>query len=246
LEIRPSYAILAEPTDLGIYRGHTGWARFDIVVQGPNPFDVDDAAEAIFRELAARQSDTMEASRVEEQSVQRPRFEAWNGFRRGVIGISSRLRQEEDSVSAGTMLKRQAARVAESVSQVSVDVVIPRTKQQLYTNRTTLTETRVEAWEMDAYHPLVERARQVLAAAGREPRVGKWSLPRIGMGTAGSVLSREFQVPVIGYGPGVEQDCHAPNESVPVANIVDATNDLAAICHGLVGVPVCGWTADEI
>lgn len=246
LEIKPTYAVLAEPTNLGIYRGHTGWAQYQIVVQGANPFEVDDAAQAIFREFAARQDEGAVAGRAETHRVQRPRFETSNGFRRGVIGLSHRLQGEDDSSAAGAALRRQAVRVAEGVSQVSVDVTIPRTLQRLYTNHTTLTETRVEAWSTDAYHPLVERARQVLAAAGMEPRVGKWSLPRIGMGTAGSVLSREFRVPTIGFGPGVEQDCHAANESVPVANIVDATYGLAAICHGLVGIPVCGWTADEI
>jgi acetylornithine deacetylase/succinyl-diaminopimelate desuccinylase-like protein len=66
------------------------------------------------------------------------------------------------------------------------------------------------------------------------------------MGTAGGVLVNEFQVPAIGYGPGSEDTCHVPNESVSVARLSQAILGTAAIAHSLVGVPVCGWTVDEI
>ncbi len=66
------------------------------------------------------------------------------------------------------------------------------------------------------------------------------------MGTAGGVLVNQFHVPAIGYGPGSEDTCHVPNESVSVARVREAIYGTAAMAHSLVGVPVCGWTIDEI
>ena len=37
LSLQPAYAILGEPTDLGLYYGHDGWVEFDILVEGAEP-----------------------------------------------------------------------------------------------------------------------------------------------------------------------------------------------------------------
>jgi acetylornithine deacetylase/succinyl-diaminopimelate desuccinylase-like protein len=66
------------------------------------------------------------------------------------------------------------------------------------------------------------------------------------MGTSGGVLVGQFGTPAIAYGPGSEKTCHRPNESVSVARATQAIYGTAAIAHSLVGVPVCGWTLDEI
>ncbi len=66
------------------------------------------------------------------------------------------------------------------------------------------------------------------------------------MGTAGSVLTRDFKVPTMGYGPGHEELAHADNESVEIGKIHEAVYGTASIVHSLIGVPVCGWTSDEI
>ena len=46
--------------------------------------------------------------------------------------------------------------------------------------------------------------------------------------------------------PAAEDTCHVPNESVSVARVSQAVYGTAAIAHSLVGIPVCGWTVDEI
>ncbi|OGV65980.1 MAG: hypothetical protein A2498_07160 [Lentisphaerae bacterium RIFOXYC12_FULL_60_16] len=242
LELKPTHAILAEPTGLDLFRGHTGWAQFDVVVQGISPFEVDDAVQAISRDL---ELDPEATPGIEESRIDRPRFDNVGGYRRGVIGVSRRLAVMDAGAMCGR-IERTATRAAHGAGNVNVAVQIPKTEQRFYTRQTRMTETRVEAWEVDAYHPAIERARQVLAAAGREPRVGKWTLPRLGMATAGGVLVRDFNIPALGYGPGIEALCHAADESVPVQNLLDAAYGLAALCHGYVGIPVCGWTSDEI
>jgi len=53
-------------------------------------------------------------------------------------------------------------------------------------------------------------------------------------------------VPTLGYGPGREEDAHTINENVEVENLGEAVYGTAAIVHRLIGVPVFGWTSDDI
>jgi len=66
------------------------------------------------------------------------------------------------------------------------------------------------------------------------------------MATAGGVLIKDYQTPAIGYGPGNEKVIHGPDEYVEVDKIVEAVYGTAAIVHSLIGVPVFGWTTDNI
>jgi acetylornithine deacetylase len=66
------------------------------------------------------------------------------------------------------------------------------------------------------------------------------------MATAGGVLTKEYSIPTIGYGPGNEDVIHAPNEFVEVDKISEAVYGTASIVHSLIGVPVFGWTSDSI
>jgi acetylornithine deacetylase/succinyl-diaminopimelate desuccinylase-like protein len=103
-----------------------------------------------------------------------------------------------------------------------------------------------DAWTIDPFHPFMDRIRQTLTAAGCAFKPGKWRLSRLRMGTCGHVLSREFAVPTVGYGPGGERQAHAPAEYVELAKLAEAMYGTAAIVYSLVGIPVCGWTSDEI
>jgi acetylornithine deacetylase/succinyl-diaminopimelate desuccinylase-like protein len=246
LEMRPDYAILGEPTALSIYYGHDGSAMFEVLIAGPDSFQVSDATHAVFENFRGQYRTTHRAGEPEWQSLGSPRFQQSPGSSCSVIPVFRRLPDRETVDGMMEQIQQEARAVAASVARVAVNVTVRREERQLYTKRTTILEQRVEAWSLDPYHPLIARSRQALAAAGCPVSCGKWQLPRLGMGTAGGVLVNEFHVPAIGYGPGSEDTCHVPNESVSVARLSQAVLGTAAIAHSLVGVPVCGWTVDEI
>jgi acetylornithine deacetylase/succinyl-diaminopimelate desuccinylase-like protein len=242
LDLVPTYAILGEPTGLGLYYGHEGWAELEINVEGSNPFQVDDVAKAICDDLSEDAEDSSDDNR-EEGGVA---FRNVHGLRCATIGLTRRIRAEEPTVEIVAQLQRQAERIAGSMGNVAVEVAIRKEHQTLYNGVTTVVRRLANAWATDPFHPLMERARQSLAAAGCEVRAGKWQLGRLGMGTAGGLLVNEFHLPTIGYGPGEEAFAHTPNECVEIARIAECVYGTAAIVHGLVGVPVYGWTVDEI
>ncbi len=245
LQLKPDFAILGEPTGLGLYYGHDGWLQLEVRVMGSNPFHVDDAANAIFRDLDAHPR-AGRGKPVEMVTVHPPSFTDADGVRRATIRLARRVGLSEDVGDILHQTHHSASLVARPMGGVALDVSICQENQQLYTGRTAVVRHITNAWSTDPFCPLMERARQSLAAAGCEVRPGKWQLGRLGMGTAGSVLLKDYSVPTIGYGPGREDVAHAAGEYVETGAIVQAVYGTAAMVHSLVGVPVCGWTSDDI
>jgi acetylornithine deacetylase/succinyl-diaminopimelate desuccinylase-like protein len=246
LGIKPTYAILGEPTSLGLYYGHDGWLEVDINVQGANPFHVDDAARAIFSDFESDSQFKSVVDQPENVNLQQLRFEEGRGYRRATVGMARRLRPSENPAEVLGQIKHNASLVAQSAGAVAVDVLVRQENQRLYTGQNTVVRHITHAWSTDPFHPLMERARQALSAAGCEVRPGKWELDRLGMGTAGSVMVNEFQLPTIGYGPGDETRAHKSNEYVEIDRMCECVYGTASIVHSLIGVPVFGWTTDEI
>ena len=91
----------------------------------------------------------------------------------------------------------------------------------------------VPPWSTNLMHPLVDRGRESMLAAGCRWVSKAWERDRLGVGTAGAVVSREFGIPTISYGPGEEEQAGACNESVGLSALVDVVYGTATIVHGL-------------
>lgn len=247
LELRADYAILGECTGLGIYYGHDGWMEVEIRVEGSNPFQVDDAARQIFQDIRASNGAGAPADGgSEDMAVSDPRFDTTDGVRRALIGVDCRLANGHHATHVVNQLRHDAELIARTSGSVAVEVAIREDQQRMYTGRTTLVRHVAHAWAIDPFHYLMGRARQGLQGAGCPVRCDKWRLGRLGMGTAGGVLVNDFEVPTIGYGPGSEELAHAPGEYVETDKIIEAMYGTAAVVHSLIGIPVFGWTSDEI
>ncbi len=240
LGLQPTYAILGEPTGMGLYYGHDGWVEMDVCIEGIDPFHVDDATEAILQDYTHRSS-----SEPADFSFTPPRFENRNGVRCATIPVSRRVQSADDEQSVLTQTKREVTAMTRGTGTVAVAVAVRQERQKLYNGQTAVVRHVTHAWNTDPFHPLMERARQSLLAAGCAVQPGKWKLGRIGMGTAGGLLT-QFKVPTIGYGPGSEDKAHSINESVEIDKMAETVYGTAAIVHSLIGIPVFGWTSDEI
>jgi acetylornithine deacetylase/succinyl-diaminopimelate desuccinylase-like protein len=246
LELKPTYAILGEPTELGLYYGHDGWVEMDIKIEGTNMFDVDDAAKTIYEEFNSRVKTIDGRGDPEELAAKSPRYESCDGLRRATIKVNRRFNDSQEPDVVVDQIKHEATLAAQAIGNIAVDVAVRTEVQKTYTGTTTTTQKVTNAWAIDPFCPLMERSRHALEAAGCQVRPGKWNLGRVGMATAGGVLTKDYQIPAIGYGPGNEEVIHGPDEYVEVDKIVEAVYGTAAIVHSLIGVPVFGWTSDNI
>jgi len=247
-ELSPDFAILGEPTGLGLYYGHDGWAEVQVSVEGMDDFAVRDTIEVIGQRLAARTVATAArpAATVQDLFLQPPVFSHGDdGVSRGTIRFTCRVGQE-DLRQVLDSLRDEVIHLTPTSRAVNADVAVCTVEQKLYTGKIVTVRNAVGAWSADPFNPLMERARQTLAAAGLEAKPGKWSLPLLGMGTAGATLVNDFSIPTIGYGPGMEAAAHHPDEYVELEKLATAVYGTAAIAHGIVGVPVFGWTSDDI
>jgi len=245
LEIAPSFAILGETTNLDLYYGHDGWVEMNILVEGEQPFHVEDVANGIYKDLEETRSQQCQGH-AESFRVLPPSYEDTMGRRRANIQFSRKINQEQSYKDLMFHVKKNASMIAENFGSVAVKVDVKQENQKLYTGKTVVAKSIVNAWSTEPYHPLIERSRQVLAAAGCAVTPKKWQLNRLEMGTAGSALVNKFNIPTVGYGPGQLDMAHAVNECVEVPNIPRAVYGTAAVVHGLIGYPVFGWTSDEI
>ncbi len=245
LGLSPDYAILGEPTNLGLYYGHDGWAQIDIRVQGSDAGRVDHVVRDLETDIGFLQLSPPERPRSEIH-VGLPQLEKCNGVRRARIPLYCRIAEGDRVDSVLQRIQREASLATRQVGGVVVDVAIQEQEQRLYNGKTLQVKQITQAWSTDPFSRLMQRSRQALQAAGVQSNPGKWRLGRMGTGTGGGILVNEFDVLTIGFGPGHEDQSHTVDEYVSIANIGTAVYGTAAICHALLGVPVCGWTSDEI
>lgn len=242
----PDFAILGEPTGLGLYYGHDGWVEVEIRVEGHDQFHVDDAVQAIVSEMDDENNALVDTRIENARRVSEPVFHSSQEGRTGSFRMAYRVNSNDNIPSVVKGLAHQACRVAETTGNVAVAVAVCEEEQKLYNGKVSSVRRVVKAWQTDPFHPMIARLCDTMEAAGAKVQPGKWQLGRLGMGTAGSVLVNEYNIPTVGYGPGSELQAHAPTEHVELAAIRSAVYGTAVMAHSLVGIPVCGWTSDDI
>lgn len=245
--LQPDYAILAEPTDLGLYCGHDGWMQVEVRVEGKETAEVNDTALHIYNDLNKRINQDYGYTGYGCFEVHQPTLlKDGSDAKHATVRIDERVPMAVQPERFLENLQNQIRQIVSHVQNVSVGVSIAQEELPLFTGQVTPVSRVVNAWSTDPNSPLVDNARRALDAAGAPAPVDRWQLGRFGTGTAGGVFVNEFLVPTMGYGPGDEQVIHAPGEYVSVDRIPQAVYGLSAIIHNLIGVPVFGWTSDEI
>jgi acetylornithine deacetylase/succinyl-diaminopimelate desuccinylase-like protein len=246
LGLEPSCALLGEPTAGRLFYGHDGWIELDIRVSLQTSGTLKKVAGLVFEHFNDDKSYPDRSQQPQYLVTEPPVLTSEEAGSEAVVHLSRRLHHGESIEGILQYTQQNAIRALGSSASASVAVQVCQDQQRLYTGTTTTVRRMARAWSIDPFAPFMERSRHALAAAGLDARPGKWELNRLGMGTAGGVLVNEFNVPTVGWGPGEEEQAHQPNESVAVRRIPETVYGTAAIVHSVVGIPVFGWTADEI
>jgi acetylornithine deacetylase/succinyl-diaminopimelate desuccinylase-like protein len=86
-------------------------------------------------------------------------------------------------------------------------------------------------WKVAEDHEAVQTGIKAFTGLfGRGPVVDKWTFSTNGIMTCGT-----YGIPTVGFGPGNEVLAHAPDEKVPVSDLVAASAFYAAFVYDFAG-----------
>ena len=228
--VRPDFAISTEPTNLNIYRGHRG--RMEILVRFKGLSCHGSAPErgknAIY--LAARAA--LEIEKLNE------RLGTDEFLGKGSVTISE-IKSGSPSLCAvadyaqfhldrrltwGETKESAVAEIQEIIKDMDATVEVLHYEEVAYTGLKYGMEKYYPTWKIPAEDKVVTTGVEAFTGLfGKDPIVDKWTFS-----TNGVTINGYYGIPIIGFGPGNEVLAHAPNEKVPVSDLVVASAFYAA------------------
>ena len=232
-KIKPDFVVLTEPTNLNIYRGHRGRMEIEVTFRGISAHGSapERGKNAIY--MASRAC--LEIENLNEHlpsdpflgkgSVALSEFVSGSPSLCAVadyakIHIDRRLTWGETKESA-------VAEIKDIVKDMDATIQVLHYEETAYTGVRYGMEKYYPTWKIDEDHPLVKNACKAFKGLfGKEPLIDKWTFS-----TNGVTINGYYKIPCIGFGPGNEVFAHAPNEKVPVSDLVAASAFYAALAY---------------
>ncbi len=231
--IKPEFVVSTEPTSCRIYRGHRGRMEIKVEVTGISchgsaPERGDNAIykmAPIINELRALNENlhydeflgkgTLAISEIFGKTPSR--CAVADGC---TISIDRRLTDGETWQEALEEVRRLP-----SVKEAGAVVSLYKYERPSWTGLVYPTDCYFPTWVIPEEHP----ATQTLATAykelfGEDPVIDKWTFS-----TNGVAIMGRHGIPVVGFGPGHEDQAHAPNEKTWKSELVKAAAMYAAI-----------------
>jgi putative selenium metabolism hydrolase len=232
-KLRPEFVVITEPTDGKIYRGQRGRMEIKVTTQGISchgsaPERGDNAIykmAPILTELRALHENLQDHPFLGKGSLTVSEIFHTSPSRCAVadscwISIDRRLTAGEDGE-----LALQQIRNLPAVKAAGATVEMYTYERPSYTGLVYPTEAYFPTWLIEDEHPVchtLEDSYQNLF--GKPAQVDKWTFSTNGV----SIMGR-YGIPCIGFGPGHEDQAHAPNERTWKKELVDACALYAAI-----------------
>jgi putative selenium metabolism hydrolase len=109
--------------------------------------------------------------------------------------------------------------VKEIVKDMNAKVELLNYEKTSYTGLNFGMEKYYPTWKIEEDHPVIQKGVKAYKDLFKQnPVVDKWTFS-----TNGVAINGIHKIPVIGFGPGVEELAHAPNEKVPIEHLVKAS-----------------------
>ena len=233
-KVRPDFVVIGEPTRMQVYRGHKGRVEIKVVAKGKSAHAAsnhlgDNALYKMLeiisgiRDLEPHLGDheflghgkiTVSDMQVKTPSINAVPDEA-------VIFIDRRLTFGEDKNAA----IEQVRSLIPPEHRDSITVEEMFYDEPSYTGFVFPVDKYFPAWAYDGSHPLVlagQKTRQLIGLP--DAPTGKWNFSTNGIYWAGKA-----KIPSIGFGPGDEETAHTTHDSVPLEDMVKATEFYAAL-----------------
>ena len=234
-KIKPDFVVITEPTNLNIYRGHRGRMEIEVTFRGVSAHGSapERGKNAIY--MASRAC--LEIEKLNERlagdeflgkgSVALSEFVSGSPSLCAVadyakIHLDRRLTWGETKESA-------VAEIEAIVKDMNAEVVVLQYEETAYTGLRYGMEKYYPTWKIAEDHPLVSSANDAfIGLFNKKPLIDKWTFS-----TNGVIINGYYKIPCIGFGPGNEVLAHAPNEKVPVSDLVAASAFYTALAYYL-------------
>jgi putative selenium metabolism hydrolase len=228
--IKPDFAISTEPTNLNIYRGHRG--RMEILVRFKGLSCHGSAPERGINAIYMAARAALEIEKLNER-LGNDEF-----LGKGSVTISE-IKSGSPSLCAvadyaqfhldrrltwGETKESAVAEIQEIIKEMDATVEVLHYEEVAYTGLKYGMEKYYPTWKIPAEHKVVTTGVDAFTGLfGKDPIVDKWTFS-----TNGVTINGYYGIPIIGFGPGNEVLAHAPNEKVPVSDLVAASAFYAA------------------
>jgi putative selenium metabolism hydrolase len=234
-QIRPDVVICTEPTKCGLYRGQRGRMEIGVTFKGLSSHGSapDRGKNAIY--MASRICLAIEAlnERLADDAFLGKGSATVTEFVSGspsLCAVADYARIHIDRrLTWGETKEIALAQVEEQVKGMEASVELLQYEEKAYTGLTYGMEKYYPTWKIPEDHPMVKTGVAAYQALfGKTPRVDKWTFS-----TNAVTITGLYGIPTIGFGPGDEVLAHAPNEKVPVDDLVKASAFYAAFAYAL-------------
>ncbi len=223
--IRPDFAISTEPTNLNIYRGHRGRMEIRVTFKGISSHG--SAPERGKNAIYMASKAALEVEKLNERLA----FDAFLG--KGSITISEFVSGSpslcavadyahlhlDRRLTWGETKESAVAEVEAIVKDFGGKVEVLYYEEKAYTGLKYGMEKYYPTWKIAEDHEVVQKGVSSFEKLfGQKPLVDKWTFS-----TNGVTINGYYGIPLIGFGPGNEVLAHAPNEKVPIDDLVKAS-----------------------
>ncbi len=231
--IRPDFVISTEPTNLNIYRGHRGRMEIEVSFYGVSAHG--SAPERGKNAIYMASKAALEIEKLNERLA----YDEFLG--KGSVTISEFVSGSPSLCAVSDFAKIHLDRrltwgetkeiavkeIEDIVEGLNAKVEVLYYKEKAYTGLEYGMEKYYPTWKMPENHPVVKTGVKAYENLfGKKPLVDKWTFS-----TNGVTINGIYGIPMIGFGPGNEVLAHAPNEKVPVDDLVKASAFYAAFAY---------------
>jgi len=234
-KIIPDFVISTEPTNLNIYRGHRG--RMEIHVHFYGVSSHGSAPERGKNAIYMASRAALEIEKLNERLA----YDEFLG--RGSVTISEIISGSpslcavsdyarihlDRRLTWGETKESAIAEIEALVKDMNAKVEVLDYSETAWTGLNYGMEKYYPTWKMEEDTEIVQTGvRAYEKIYGTKPKVDKWTFSTNGIMTCGT-----YKIPTIGFGPGNEVLAHAPNEKVPISDLVVVTAFYAAFAYEL-------------
>jgi putative selenium metabolism hydrolase len=219
--IKPELCVITEPTGLTVCRGQRGRMEIEASVAGVSAHgSAPERGENAIYKMAPI---VLEIEKLNDGLA------SDDFLGKGTV-VMSRISSQAPSLcavpdrcsvyldrrlTAGETKETVVEQIEKLVGAAGGKVGVPVYESPAYTGKRYPMEKYYPSWTVDESHPGVVAAVGACDELfGAKPEVGRWTFSTNGVAICGL-----HKIPCVGFGPGFEEQAHAPNEWVPVEHL---------------------------